>query len=93
MKFLLTPKTNGYYGLKVDSVALPVDEATLQYILNDRLYDGVGIKQHNEKTIITLQNGSRFGVPNKKEFLIKLKKAHEEVTTNNSNSSFEIGEK
>ncbi len=91
MKFVLTPKQDGFYGLKIDSVVSPVDEATLQYILNDKFYDECGIKKHHEKYIIALKNGTKFSVQDKEEFINKLGLAHKEVSTNNMNSNFEIG--
>jgi hypothetical protein len=91
MKFVLTPKQDGYYGLKIDSVVSPVDEATLQYILNDKFYDECGIKKHNDKYIVSLKNGTKFSVIEKDEFLSKLQDAYKEVSENSTNSNFEIG--
>jgi len=69
MKITLTAKQDGIYGLKVDSVVSPMTEETLQYILNDKFYDEKGIYSNNDKCIVMLQNGTKFSINDKGEFL------------------------
>lgn len=90
MKILLTPKYDGFYGLKVGDVLIPVIEAELQFILNDKYIQGTGIKSHDDKYIVSFKSGARFGIENKSEFLEKLRQAYQEVSNSNENYSFEI---
>ena len=90
MKITLTQKIDGIYGLKIDNVISPLDERTLQYILNNRYNDNCGIYKHNDRYIITLQNGTKFSINDKDDFLKKLTKAYEEISNSNDISSFEV---
>jgi hypothetical protein len=90
MTIKLASKQNGIYGLKVDSVVSPLTEETLQYILNDKFYDDKGIYKNDDKYIVMLQNGTKFSISDKDNFLSKLSKAHCDVSASDDISSFEV---
>lgn len=90
MKITLAPKKDGYYGIKVDSVVSPVTEETLQYIINDKFYDQKGIYDSQGKHIVMLQNGIKFSVVDKSDFIGKLKQAHSDVAMSEDISNFEV---
>jgi len=90
MQITLAPKQDGMYGLKVDSVVSPLTEETLQYILNDKFYDEKGIYDSGNKYIVMLQNGTKFSINDKSNFLKKLSQAYSDVSTSDNISCFEI---
>ena len=90
MKITLASKQDGFYGLKVDSVVSPLTEETLQYILNDKFYDEKGIYNNKDKYIVMLQNGTKFSINDKDDFLSKLKKAYSDVSKSDDISTFEV---
>jgi len=90
MNITLASKQGGIYGLKVDSVVSPLTEETLQYILNDKFYDEKGIYQSEDKYIVMLQNGVKFSLNDKSDFLSKLHNAYSDVSTSDDISSFEV---
>lgn len=90
MNITLASKQDGVYGLKVDSVVSPLTEETLQYILNDKFYDNKGIYNSGDKYIVMLQNGTKFSISDKSDFLSKMSKAYSDVSTSDDISSFEV---
>jgi len=90
MNITLAPKQDGIYGLKVDSVVSPLTEETLQYILNDKFYDEKGIYNSKDKYIVMLQNGTKFSINDKSDFIDKLNKAYSKVSKSSDISSFEV---
>ena len=90
MTITLAPKQDGIYGLKVDSVVSPLTEETLQYILNDKFYDNKGIYFSKDKYIVMLQNGTKFSINDKNDFLGKLNIAYNNVNKTNDIASFEV---
>jgi len=90
MNIILAPKQDGIYGLKIDSVVSPLTEETLQYIINDKFYDNKGIYFNKDKYIVMLQNGTKFSINDKNNFLDKLNQAYIDVNKSDNIVSFEV---
>ncbi len=91
MSVKLYPKHADFYLIQFDKVITPLSERAITYILAGRAYaDNEGWKTIKGHNIITLPNDVRVIMPDKNDFIVKLKEAREHVDQRQEPYIFEV---